>query len=684
MTRSQPDAASRIQDLRDRIEYHNYRYYVLDDPEIPDAEFDKLFRELQALEQAHPDLVTDDSPTQRVGGAPVEKFREVRHRLPMLSLDNAFSEEEMADFDRRIREKLGVESIRYAAETKLDGLAISLLYEDGRLVRGATRGDGATGEDVTHNVRTIDAIPLKLRGKGYPGTLEIRGEVFMLKSGFRELNRKLEAEGGKVFVNPRNAAAGSLRQLDPRLAAERPLDFFAYGVGYVEGARLPDMHSEVLAAIREWGMRISPLSRVVDGLDGCRDYYRRTMAGRPDLDYEIDGVVLKVDSVGQQRELGFVSRAPRWAIAWKFPAEEAVTVLKGIEFQVGRTGALTPVARLEPVFVGGVTVSNATLHNIDEIERKDVRPGDTVVVRRAGDVIPEVVRTLPERRPRNSRRVKLPLECPVCGSEVVRAEGEAVARCSGGLFCPAQRKEALRHFASRKAMDIDGLGTKIIEQLVETGAGDKKVETPADLYRLGVEDLVKLERMGEKSAENLAAALERSKSTTFRRFLYAIGIREVGEVTAASLASHFGDIDTLASASEEELQAVPDVGPVVARHVSTFFRQEHNREVIDALLKAGVVWPMPTKPRDAAPLAGKTFVLTGTLETMARDEARSRIETLGGKVTGSVSGKTHYVVVGAEAGSKLEKARKLGVPTLDESAFLQLLDSPVAETAGSE
>jgi len=680
VTKSRPDAAARIQELRDKIEHHNYRYYVLDDPEIPDAEFDRLFRELQALEQANPGLVTEDSPTQRVGGAPVEKFREVRHRLPMLSLDNAFSDEEMADFDRRIREKLGASSIRYSAETKLDGLAISLLYEDGRLVRGATRGDGSAGEDVTHNVRTIDAIPLKLRGEGYPRILEIRGEVFMPKSGFEALNRKLEAEGGKPFVNPRNAAAGSLRQLDPRLAAERPLDFFAYGVGYVEGASLPGMHSEVLAAVRNWGVRVSPLSRVVDGLEGCRDYYGETMAERPRLDYEIDGVVLKVDSVEQQRELGFVSRAPRWAIAWKFPAEEAVTVLSQIEFQVGRTGALTPVARLEPVFVGGVTVSNATLHNIDEIERKDVRPGDTVVVRRAGDVIPEVVRALPERRPRNSRRVRLPAKCPVCGSDVVRAEGEAVARCSGGLFCAAQRKEALRHFASRKAMDIDGLGTKIIDQLVEQGAGDKRVETPADLYRLKAEDLAKLERMGEKSADNLEEALQRSKSTTFQRFLYAIGIREVGEVTAANLAAHFGDIDNLAAASEEDLQAVPDVGPVVAQHVHTFLRQEHNREVIDALLEAGVRWPKPEKPKASAVLGGKTFVLTGALDSMTRDEARGRIESLGGKVTGSVSGKTDYVVVGADAGSKRDKAIKLGVPILDESAFMDLLSSPDSGT----
>jgi DNA ligase (NAD+) len=676
VTKGPPGAAERIRELRDRIEYHNYRYYVLDDPEIPDAEFDALFRQLQALEEAHPDLVTQDSPTQRVGGAPVEKFREIRHRLPMLSLDNAFSDEEMADFDRRIRDRLGASSVRYSAETKLDGLAISLLYDDGRLVRGATRGDGTTGEDVTHNVRTIDAIPLKLRGKGYPRILEIRGEVFMPKSGFEALNRKLEAEGGKPFVNPRNAAAGSLRQLDPRLAAERPLDFFAYGVGYVEGASLPDMHSEVLAAVRSWGVPVSPLSRVVDGLEGCREYYSATMADRPRLDYEIDGVVLKVDSVEQQRELGFVSRAPRWAIAWKFPAEEAVTVLSHVEFQVGRTGALTPVARLEPVFVGGVTVSNATLHNIDEIERKDVRPGDTVVVRRAGDVIPEVVRALPERRPRSSRRVKLPAKCPVCGSDIVRAEGEAVARCSGGLFCPAQRKEALRHFASRKAMDIDGLGTKILDQLVERGAGDKKVENPADLYGLTAEDLAQLDRMGQKSADNLEKALERSKSTTFQRFLYAIGIREVGEVTAANLAVHFGDVETLAEASEDDLQAVPDVGPVVAQHVHTFFRQEHNREVIDALLKAGVSWPKTEKPQASSVLSGKTFVLTGALESMTRDEARRRIESLGGKVTGSVSGKTDYVVVGADAGSKLEKALTLNVPTLDESAFIGLLSSP--------
>jgi DNA ligase (NAD+) len=675
VTRRSTDPLARIEELRTQVEYHNYRYYVLDDPEIPDAEYDRLFRELQALEKAHPELVTEDSPTQRVGGAPVDRFREVRHLLPMLSLDNAFSGEEMADFDRRVRDKLGVDEVEYSAETKLDGVAISLLYENGRLIRGATRGDGSTGEDVTHNVRTVEAIPLRLRGEGYPSVLEVRGEVFMPKAGFEALNRRLEAESAKPFVNPRNAAAGSLRQLDPRLAAQRPLDFFAYGAGHVGGGTLPDRHSDVLGSFRNWGIRVSPLSRVVSGLGGCQEFYEAIGAGRASLDYEIDGVVLKVDSAQQQQQLGFVSRAPRWAIAWKFPAEEAITVLRAVEFQVGRTGALTPVARLEPVFVGGVTVSNATLHNIDEIERKDVRPRDTVVVRRAGDVIPEVVRSIPERRPPRTRRVRLPSRCPVCGSEVVRAEGEAVARCSGGLVCAAQRKEALRHFASRRAMDIDGLGTKIIDQLVDTGAGGKTVKTPADLYDLTPEDLVQLDRMGEKSADKLVSALTASKSTTLPRFLYAIGIREVGEVTAASLAAYFGDIEALAGASEEELQSVPDVGPVVAAHVHAFFHQPENRQVIDELRKAGVNWPAQEKKAEAGALQGKTFVLTGSLEGMTREKARERIESMGGKVTGSVSGKTDYVVVGADPGSKLDKARKLGVETIDEAGLLELLDS---------
>ncbi|MEJ2514509.1 MAG: NAD-dependent DNA ligase LigA [Gammaproteobacteria bacterium] len=669
-----PSVEARAKQLREQIEYHNYRYYVLDDPEIPDAEFDRLFRELQQLEKAHPDIVTEDSPTQRVGGQPVDRFREVRHAVPMLSLENAFSEEEMAEFDRRVRERLDVETVDYTGETKLDGVSISLLYEHGRLIRGATRGDGTTGEDVTHNVRTVDTIPLRLRGKGFPRLLEVRGEVFMPREGFAELNRKLEAAGSKTFVNPRNAAAGSLRQLDPRLAAERPLAFFGFGIGQVEGESLPERHSEILTALQEWGIRVSPRTRVVRGLDGCRTFYDGLAAERADLPYEIDGVVFKVDRKDQQRQLGFVSRAPRWAIAWKFPAEEAATVLRDVEFQVGRTGALTPVARLEPVFVGGVTVSNATLHNMDEIERKDVRPGDTVIVRRAGDVIPEVVRAVPEKRKRGARRVKLPESCPVCGSEVVRAEGEVVARCSGGLFCPAQRKESLRHFASRRAMDIDGLGTKLIDQLVEQGAGGKRVKNPADLYELTADDLVQLERVGAKSAENLVNALVQSKETTLARFLYALGIREVGEVTAAALAEHFGELERLEDADEEELQSVPDVGPVVARHVHAFFRQTHNREIIQRLLAAGVTWPRPTSgERSGKALAGKTFVLTGALEAFTRDEARERIEALGGKVTGSVSRKTDFVVVGSEAGSKLEKAQALGIQTLDEPAFRELI-----------
>ncbi|MFU8821983.1 MAG: NAD-dependent DNA ligase LigA, partial [Gammaproteobacteria bacterium] len=645
-----PDgAAQRIAELRKQLEHHNYRYYVLDDPEIPDVEYDRMFRELQALEAAHPELCTEDSPTQRVGGAPVAGFNEVRHLVPMLSLDNAFSAEELVAFDRRIRDRLkSDEPIDYSAETKLDGVAVSLLYERGRLVRGATRGDGQTGEDITHNVRTIDAVPLKLRGGRSPARLEVRGEVYMPKAGFAALNARLAEEGAKTFVNPRNAAAGTLRQLDPRITASRPLEFFAYGVGHFEDGALPDRHSEILHQLKEWGVRVSPVSRLVQGAEGCQAYYDEIAARRDSLPYEIDGIVLKVDRIELQQALGFVSRAPRWAIAFKFPAQEVTTVLSGVDFQVGRTGALTPVARLEPVFVGGVTVSNATLHNIDEIERKDVRVGDTVIVRRAGDVIPEVVRVLHERRVGSPPPIRLPGKCPVCGSDVVRPEGQAVARCSGGLFCPAQRKEKLRHFASRRAMDIEGLGTKIIEQLVDSGVDETTVRTPADLYHLTAEALSRLERLGEKSAANIVAAIERSKNTTLPRFLFALGIPEVGEVTAANLARYFGDMDALAKAEQDALEAVPDVGPVVAQHVHEFFRQRDNLKVIESLRKHGVSWPVEEAAAGGLPLQGKIFVLTGTLESMTRDEARERIESLGGKVTGSVSAKTDYVVVGSD------------------------------------
>lgn len=670
---SQSDAQSarrRIDDLRRRIEYHNYRYYVLDNPEIPDAEYDRLFRELQQLEEQHPDLITADSPTQRVGAEPAKALGEVRHLLPMLSLANAFGEEEVADFDRRVRERLDVAEVAYTAEPKLDGLAISLLYEEGRLVRGATRGDGTTGEDVTANVRTIEAVPLRLRGEGWPRVLEVRGEVYMPKAGFEALNRRQAKAGGKTFANPRNAAAGSLRQLDPRVTASRPLSLFCYGTGYSEGGALPERHSAVLERLRDWGLRVCPELRVVEGLQGCLEYYRHIGERRSELPYEIDGVVYKVDRFDWQRELGFVARAPRWAIAHKFPAQEEMTLVEAIEWQVGRTGALTPVARLKPVQVSGVVVSNATLHNMDEIERKDVRVGDTVIVRRAGDVIPEVVSVVESRRPPGAVRPQPPSQCPVCGSDVVRPEGEAVARCSGGLVCAAQRKEHIKHFASRRAMDIDGLGDKIIEQLVER----ELIHDPADLYALTKEQLLGLERMGSKSADNLLAALEKSKATTLARFLYALGIREVGEATAQTLASWFGDLEAIENASEEQLLEVPDVGPVVAGHIYSFFRQVHNREVIDKLRRHGVHWEaVETAPKGEQPLAGKTFVLTGTLTAMSRDEAKNRLQALGAKVTGSVSKNTDYVVVGENAGSKLAKAEQLGVPLLSEEALLKLL-----------
>ena len=665
------DINKRLQSLRDQIEEANYNYYVLDAPTIPDAEYDRLLRELEQIEAEHPELVTPDSPTQRVGATPAKEFGEVRHEVPMLSLANAFSEDELFAFDRRIHDRLGSETpIEYACEPKLDGLAVSLLYEDGLYVRGATRGDGVTGEDVTQNIRTIRAIPLRLKGSGWPKLLEVRGEVFMPKAGFEAMNRRAAEKGEKTFVNPRNAAAGSLRQLDSRITATRPLTFYAYAVGLVEGGTLPERHSAVLERLAHWGLPVCGENAVVKGPEGCLAYYERIGKKRDKLPFEIDGVVYKVDRYDLQKELGFVSRAPRWAIAHKYPAQEELTKLIDIEFQVGRTGALTPVARLEPVFVGGVTVSNATLHNMDEIERKDVRIGDTVIVRRAGDVIPEVAAIVPERRPADARKIHLPTHCPVCGSEIVRPEGEAVARCSGGLYCPAQRKEAIKHFASRRAMDIEGLGDKLVDQLVDTGL----VDHVDGLYALTQEQVAGLERMGEKSAENLIAALEKSKDTTLARFIFALGIREVGEATAKALANYFGDLEPLMQADEEALQAVPDVGPVVASHVAAFFHQTHNREVIDKLLQAGIRWEKVAVKREAAgPLAGNTYVLTGTLARMTRDEAKAKLEALGAKVAGSVSKKTTAVIAGAEAGSKLAKAEALGVEILDEDAFLKLI-----------
>jgi DNA ligase (NAD+) len=667
------EAAQRIEILRKEINYHNRQYYVFDDPKIPDAAYDRLLRELQQLELQYPQLITLDSPTQRVGDKPLEGFEEVVHRLPMLSLDNAFGEGEMREFERRIRDRLklnGGQAIRYLAEPKLDGLAVNMRYQQGRLVQAATRGDGSRGEDVTSNVRTIKAIPLSLLGDDWPEILEVRGEVFMPHEGFAALNKRAREKAEKGFVNPRNAAAGSLRQLDPRLTAQRPLSFYAYGFGEVVPAPIAEQQSTSIRRLRQWGLPISPLLEVVTGVEGCIDYFQRIMQQRDALPYDIDGVVFKVDELQLQQQLGFVSRAPRWAIAYKFPAQEEMTQVETIEFQVGRTGAITPVARLSPVFVGGVTVSNATLHNMDEVMRKDVRPGDTVIVRRAGDVIPEVVSVVMDRRHANAQSVTMPTACPVCGADIIKSEGEAVARCSGGLYCPAQRKEALKHFASRKAMDIEGLGDKLVDQLVE----QKLVDTPADLFRLTLEQLSALERMAEKSAQNLLQALEKSKSTTLGRFLFALGIREVGEATAQSLANQFASLDAIEQADEERLQETPDVGPIVATHIHSFFRQSHNREVIEQLLEAGIHWPaVEVKPADYQPLSGKTVVITGTL-SKPRDDIKQVLQRLGAKVTGSVSKKTDYLLAGDAAGSKLAKAEKLGVAILDEAALQDLLD----------
>ena len=665
------EAVRRARELREQIEHHNYRYYVLDDPEVADAQFDALMRELQALESRHPDLVDPDSPTQRVGGMASREFRAVVHAVPMLSLENAFTEQDILDFDRRARERLDVERIAYSAEPKLDGLAVTLRYERGRLVQAATRGDGTRGEDVTVNVRAIRSVPVQLRGKRWPAVLEARGEVFMTRRSFEALNQRALERGEKTFANPRNAAAGSLRQLDPSITAQRSLDLFFYGIGAVEGWPVPPRHSKVLEALREFGLRTCPEIAVVDGVVGCLEYYAGIGARRNALPYEIDGVVYKVDRLDWQRDLGFVARAPRWAVAHKFPAQEQTTTVQDVRFYVGRTGALTPVAHVAPVFVGGVTVSNVTLHNMDEVARKDVRIGDTVVVRRAGDVIPELVRVIPDKRVPGAPEVKLPKRCPVCGSHVDRTEGEAVARCSGQLVCPAQRLGALFHFASRRAMDIDGLGERLIGQLIESG----RVATPADLYTLTIEELVGLDRMGPKSAANLVAALEQSKRTTLPRFLYALGIRDVGEATAIALAEHFGDLDALMQASLEEIQEVRDVGPVVAGHVREFFDEERNRKVVAQLRAAGVDWPRLRRSvaSGTGPMAGKVVVITGTLQSMSREEAREAARAAGATVTESVSKKTSLLVVGAEAGSKLKKAQDLGVTIVDEAAFLKML-----------
>lgn len=675
------DAAREIENLRAELRHHNYRYYVLDDPELPDSEYDRLYHRLRELEAQFPDLVTPDSPTQRVGGEALPAFATVRHEVPMLSLDNVFSAEEFSDFDRRARERLGdllgqgadlfsTPQIPYCCEPKLDGLAISLVYENGVLARAATRGDGLTGEDITHNVRTIKSVPLRLQGKAVPELLEVRGEVVMPKAGFIKLNEQAAGRGEKTFANPRNAAAGSLRQLDPRITAKRPLEFYAYSAVRCDGFKPSPSQFGILQQLGTFGFRVSSEIRKGDGPAFVQAFYDDIQARRDSLPYEIDGVVIKVDPIRWQQELGFVSRAPRWATAYKFPAQEAITTLKAVEFQVGRTGALTPVARLEPVSVGGVTVSNATLHNFDEIERMGVRIGDSVVIYRAGDVIPKLVRVLIDRRPAGTQPLQLPTHCPVCGSDIERPEGEAIARCSGGLFCPAQRKEALKHFVSRRAMDIEGLGDKWIDQLVEHGL----IKTSADLYCLQKETLVDLERMGDKLADNIIRAIENSKATSLPRFLYALGIREVGEATALNIARHFGSLDAIMAADEAALMEVPDVGPVVAESIATFFRQEHNQEVIRLLRERGVHWPdMEAQARREQPLAGQTWVLTGSLGSMSRDQAKEKLQQLGAKVAGSVSKKTSCVVAGEAAGTKLADAEKLGVSIIDEAGFLQLL-----------
>ncbi|QQD16781.1 NAD-dependent DNA ligase LigA [Spongiibacter nanhainus] len=668
---SDKNIRDRLNEIKEQLHRCNYEYYVLDAPSLPDAEYDRLFRELIEIENAHPEWRSDDSPSQRVGAEPLSAFKEVRHETPMLSLDNAFSEEEMRDFDRRVRQRLGEDSAyHYACEPKLDGIAVSLLYVDGILVRGATRGDGRSGEDITQNVKTVASVPLKLRGSDWPAELEVRGEIYMTKAGFERLNADARENGTKTFVNPRNAAAGSLRQLDSRLTAKRPLEMCCYGIAGDGEQRQFGSHSQGLQMLAEWGFLINPEMAVVADIEGCLDYHQQLLGKRDQLPYDIDGVVFKVNELDKQDQLGFVSRAPRWAIAYKFPAQEEVTTLRDVEFQVGRTGAVTPVAKLEPVFVGGVTVSNATLHNFDEIERLGVEIGDQVVVRRAGDVIPQIVQVVEARRSDTTRAIVAPSRCPICDSELERAPGEAVLRCTGGLICAAQRKEGIKHFASRKAMDVDGLGDKLVDQLVER----ELIHSAADLFTLSADTLAELERMGKKSAENLVAALKKARQTTLPRFLYALGIREVGEATARNLAKHFGTLEALMAAEREALEEVEDVGPIVASHVHAFFGSDHNREVIEQLQSVGVNWPqVKAEQGGEQPLAGQTWVLTGNLDAMTRSEAKERLEALGAKVTGSVSAKTDCVAAGSNAGSKLTKAQSLGVKVVDEQGLLALL-----------
>ncbi|HOY22072.1 MAG TPA: NAD-dependent DNA ligase LigA [Cellvibrio sp.] len=665
-----PDVSAELEQLRSDINYHNHRYHGLDDPQISDAEYDRLMQRLKNLEAEHPELITPDSPTQRVGSAPLSEFVTVVHEMPMLSLDNAFSDEDLLAFNKRLQDRLKTtEEIEFACEVKLDGIAVSLLYRDGVLVRGATRGDGTNGEDITQNVRTIASIPLRLLGENYPSVLEVRGEIYMPKAGFNAFNEKALAAGEKLFVNPRNAAAGSLRQLDSRITAARPLEMCAYSVGLVEGGDVPNLHTDVLKALQGWGFLINRELQTAKNIDECLQYYRHIQEKRSALAYDIDGIVFKVNSRELQETLGFISRAPRWAVAYKFPAQEETTLLQDVEFQVGRTGAVTPVARLQPVFVGGVTVSNATLHNRDEINRLGIKIGDTVVVRRAGDVIPQIVAVIESKRPADARDIIFPTHCPVCGSPVETLPGEAVARCGGGLICAAQRKEAIKHYVSRKAMNVEGLGDKLVEQLVDLNM----INTIADIYSLSRDQLANLERMGEKSADNILAALETSKKTTLAKFIYALGIREVGESTARNFAKHFGTFEAFAAADELNLQQVTDVGPVVAHFAYEFFQQENNRQAIEQLKAAGIQWPDEVATATDAPLLGLTYVLTGSLEIFSRDDAKAHLLALGAKVSGSVSAKTDYVVAGPGAGSKLQKAEELGITVLTEEDLLALL-----------
>ena len=663
-----------VEQLRARIRQYDYEYYVLDQPSMPDAEYDRAMRELVAIENRHPEMITPDSPSQRVAGTPLGAFRQVRHEAPMLSLNNVFSHEELEAFDRRLKDRLNNHSeIAYNAEPKLDGLAVSLMYEHGLLVRAATRGDGTSGEDITDNVRTIKSVPLRLAGKKNPARLEVRGEVFISKTGFQRMNQEARNKQQKEFVNPRNAAAGSLRQLDARLTAQRPLEMFCYGIGLFEG-NLPSQHNELLEQLKRWGLRVCPLIELVTGVQACWHYYQKILNLRASLDYEIDGIVYKVNQQELQQALGFVSRAPRWAVAHKFPAQEEITIVNKVEFQVGRTGAITPVAKLAPVFVGGVTVSNATLHNMDEVKRKDIRAGDSVIVRRAGDVIPEVVAVVKARRQKGARRVKLPRRCPECAGPIVQPQDEAVARCVAGFACPAQRKGALKHYAARNAMDIEGLGDKLVDQLID----NQMVTRLSDLYHLDEKTLSALERMGRRSAQNLLAAIDKSRQTSLARFIYSLGIREVGESTALSLAEYFQfSLAALMQADEESLQAVPDVGPVAAKYIVEYFSQKHNRDLVDYLCnEIGIRWTESDTGDNTCDglLSGHSYVLTGTLNSMSRDVAGQLIRAQGGKVVASVSKKTTALIAGDKAGSKLKKAEKLGITILDEQAFTALIN----------